>query len=407
MFLWKNSREGFLQYALRTFASQYDVPAIESFPKAPASLEGFGEHFTGAVCAGIAPYLCHNGRGSRRMHFARMPSAAAPVSGLCRAEIYRNPMSAGPDFETIRAAYARIAPHVHRTPVFTCARLDERAGAKLFFKCENLQKAGSFKIRGATNAVFSLTPEEAARGVVTHSSGNHAAALALAAQLRGIPAWIVIPSNAPRVKREAVETYGGRITECEPTLASREARAREIQQRTGANLIHPYNDLRVIAGQATAALEFLEDAPDLDVILAPVSGGGLLSGTAIAAKSLRPVIRVIGAEPRNADDAYRSLASGRLAPAAKTQTIADGLRATLCKLTLQILRERVDEIALVREEEIIAAMRVVWEQMKLVIEPSAAVPVAPALGRGLHAEGKKVGIILSGGNVDLARLPFS
>ena len=316
-------------------------------------------------------------------------------------------MSTGPDLETIRAAHARIAPYVHRTPVFTCASLDERAGAKLFFKCENLQKAGSFKIRGATNAVFSLSPAEAARGVVTHSSGNHAAALALAARLRGIPAWIVIPSNAPGVKREAVESYGGRVTECEPTLASREAAARAIQERTGATLIHPYNDLRVIAGQATAALEFLQDVPDLDVILAPVSGGGLLSGTAIAAKSLRPVIRVIGGEPRNADDAYRSLTSGQLAPAAKAETIADGLRATLCELTLQILRERVDEIALVGEEEIIAAMRLIWERMKLVIEPSAAVPVEPALGRRIQIDGKKVGIILSGGNVDLARLPFS
>ncbi len=316
-------------------------------------------------------------------------------------------MSSGPDLEAIRAAHLRIAPYVHRTPVFTCASLDERAGAKLFFKCENLQKAGSFKIRGATNAVFSLTPEEAARGVVTHSSGNHAAALALAARLRGTPAWIVIPSNAPEVKRKAVEAYGGHVTECEPTLSSREAAAREIQERTGATLIHPYNDFRVIAGQATAALEFLEDAPDLDAILAPVSGGGLLSGTAIAAKSLRPAIRVIGAEPRNADDAYRSLASGHLAPAAKAETIADGLRATLCELTLRILRERVDEIVLASEEEIIAATRLVWERMKLLIEPSAAVPVAPVLDRRIHAGGKKVGIILSGGNVDLARLPFS
>jgi threonine dehydratase len=242
---------------------------------------------------------------------------------------------------------------------------------------------------------------------VTHSSGNHAAAVALAARLRGIPAWIVIPSNAPGVKREAVEAYGGCVTECESTLASREAAAREIQGRTGATLIHPYNDLRVIVGQATAAVEFLEDVPDLEVILAPVSGGGLLSGTAIAAKSLRPAIRVIGAEPRNADDAYRSLASGRLEPATKTETIADGLRATLCELTLQILRERVNEIVIASEEEIVTAMRLVWERMKLVIEPSAAVPVAPVIGRRIHAKSSKVGIILSGGNVDLARLPFS
>jgi threonine dehydratase len=316
-------------------------------------------------------------------------------------------MSVGPDLELIRAAHRRISPRIHRTPVFTCASLDERAGARLFFKCENLQKTGSFKIRGATNAVFSLTPEEAARGVVAPSSGNHAAALSLAARWRGIPAWIVMPSNSSQVKRDAVEAYGGRITLCEPTVASRETTARDIQQKTGAVMIHPYNDDRIIAGQGTAALELIEDIPDLDVILSPVSGGGLLSGTAIAAKSLRPGIRVIGGEPRNADDAFRSLASGRIEPAAKTETIADGLRATLCDRTLQILRERVDAIALATEEEIIAAMRFVWERMKLIIEPSAAVPVAPLLLRTAGVEGRRVGVILSGGNVDLARLPFS
>ncbi len=314
--------------------------------------------------------------------------------------------NAGPDLHAIRAAHRRIAPHIHRTPVFTCASLDERAGARLFFKCENLQRTGSFKIRGAANAVFSLEAAEAERGVVTHSSGNHAAALALAARLRGIPAWIVMPSNAPRTKHAAVEGYGGRITECEATLASREATASALVARTGARLIHPYNDVRVIAGQATAALEFLEEVADLDVILAPVSGGGLLSGTAVAAKSLRPAIRVIGAEPRNADDAYRSLESGQLEHAAKSETIADGLRATLCPLTFSILREHVNEISLVGEEEIVAAMRMVWERMKLLIEPSAAAAVAPVLNRRIGTEAKKIGIILSGGNLDLARLPF-
>jgi threonine dehydratase len=315
-------------------------------------------------------------------------------------------MSAGPDLEAIRSADVRIRPHIHRTPVFTCAAFNARAGARLFFKCENLQRTGSFKIRGAVNAVFSLSAPEAEGGVITHSSGNHAAALALAARLRGIVAWIVMPSNAPRVKRLAVEAYGGRVTECEPTMAAREAKAKELMERSGAKLIHPYNDLRIIAGQATAALELLDEIPDLDMIVAPVSGGGLVSGTAIAAKSLRPAIRVIGAEPRNADDAFRSLAAGRIARASRAETIADGLRASLGPLTFSILRERVDEIALASEDEIIAAMRLVWERMKLVVEPSAAVAVAPLLNRKIQAQGKKVGVILSGGNLDLANLPF-
>ncbi len=316
-------------------------------------------------------------------------------------------MSAGPNLETIRAAHARIAPRIHRTPVFTSQALDAMAGAQLFFKCENLQKTGSFKIRGATNAIFSLPDEEARRGVVTHSSGNHAAAVALAARWRGIPAWIVMPSNAPIAKRKAVEGYGGQITYCEPTLAAREAAAQEIEARTGAALVHPFDDDRIIAGQATAALEFLEEVPDLDFILAPVSGGGLLSGTAIAAKSLRPAIHVAGCEPKNADDAFRSLAAGRVVSAEKQDTMADGLRAQLCERTFAILRERVDQIALVTEEEIVASMRHVWERMKVIIEPSAAVAVSPAIERRLNAAGKKVGIILSGGNVDLARLPFA
>jgi threonine dehydratase len=315
-------------------------------------------------------------------------------------------MSAGPDLEAIRNARRRIAPYIHRTPVLTSSSLDERAAAKVFLKCENLQRTGSFKIRGATNAVFSLSEEEARRGVVTHSSGNHAAALALAARLRGIPAWIVMPSNAPEVKRRAVEAHGGQIALCEPTLAAREATAAELMARTGAQLIHPYNDMRVIAGQGTAALELLEEVPDLDILIAPVSGGGLLSGTAIAAKSLRPGIRVIGAEPKNADDAFRSFASGKLEPAATAHTIADGLRATLCPLTLTILRERVDEIATVEEAEIVSAMRWVWERVKVVIESSAAVAVEPALDRKIESEGKRIGIILSGGNLDLRDLPF-
>jgi threonine dehydratase len=315
-------------------------------------------------------------------------------------------MPSGPDLATIRAAHERIAPQIHRTLVLTSSALNELTGARLYFKCENFQKTGSFKIRGATNAVISLSEEEAKRGVVTHSSGNHAAALARAAGKRGIPAWIVMPSNAPETKKAAVRSYGGQITECEPTLAAREATAKANLEKTGANLVHPYDNLRVIAGQGTVALEILEQTPDLDFLLAPVSGGGLLSGSAIAAKELRPKIRVIGCEPKNADDACRSMESGKLEPAAKSETIADGLRATLCPLTFSILRERVDEIAPVSEAEIVEAMRMIWERMKIVIEPSAAVAAAPALLKKIDARGKRVGIILSGGNLDLANLPF-
>jgi threonine dehydratase len=278
--------------------------------------------------------------------------------------------------------------------------LDELAGALLFFKCENLQLSGSFKIRGAVNAVFSLSEAEAARGVVTHSSGNHGAAVALAAKMCGIRSWVVMPRNAPKVKIRAVQAYGGEITLCEPTLAAREAASAELLRRTGAVLIHPYDDDRVIAGQGTAALEFLEEIPYLDVICAPVSGGGLLSGTAIAAKSLRPEIAVVGCEPANADDAARSLASGRIEPAAETTTIADGLRAILAPRTFAILRERVDPIALVTEDEILRSMRLLTEHLKCVVEPSGAVSASPALHRQIGVEGLRVGIIISGGNLD-------
>jgi threonine dehydratase len=254
--------------------------------------------------------------------------------------------------------------------------------------------------------VFSLTDEQAKFGVAAPSSGNHAAALSQAARWRGIPAYIVMPRNSSQAKKSAVEAYGGQITESEPNIASREAVSAEVIKRTGAHLVHPYNDARVIAGQGTAALELLEEIPDLDAVITPLSGGGLLSGTAIAAKSLRPGIRVIGGEPRNADDAYRSLASGKIEPAAATETIADGLRATLCPLTFSILRERVDEVSLVTEEEIVQAMLLLWERAKFVVEPSGAVAAAPALFRKINAAGKKIGIILSGGNLDLRKLPF-
>jgi threonine dehydratase len=311
-----------------------------------------------------------------------------------------------PNFEAILAAHKRIAPRIHRTPVVTSASLDEIAGARLYFKCENLQKTGSFKIRGATNAVFSLTDEEARHGVVAPSSGNHAAALALAARWRGIPAFIVMPSNSSAAKMRAVESYGGKITQCEPNMASREGTCAEVMKKTGAHLVHPYNDARVIAGQGTAALELIEDVGDLDVVITPVSGGGLLSGTAITAKSMHPGIRVVGGEPRNADDAYRSLAAKKIEPAAPFETMADGLRATLCPLTFSILQSLLDEISLVTEEELAAAMLLLWERTKLIVEPSSAVAAAPALNRRIRGEGKRVGIILSGGNLDLHKLPF-
>jgi threonine dehydratase len=312
-----------------------------------------------------------------------------------------------PNLNDIREAHTRIAPHIHRTPVFTSASLDEIAGAKLFFKCENLQKTGSFKIRGATNAILLLSDEEAAHGVVTPSSGNHGAALSRAARSRGIKAYVVMPDNSPMVKRRAVEAYGGNVTLCEPTMQGRQKTCAEVQARTGAILIHPYDDDRIIAGQGTAAKELLEDVPELDVIIAPVSGGGLLSGTAIASKGLRPQIRVIGAEPKNADDAYQSLRAGKIVPCPPPDTIADGLRATLAPRTFAILQRHVDEISTVTEEEIVAAMRLLWERMKLVVEPSGAVSVAPAFNRRINAAGKRIGIILSGGNVDLTALPFS
>jgi len=310
--------------------------------------------------------------------------------------------STGPDLQAVIEAQRRISPHIEKTQVMISYPLDELAGALLFFKCENLQLSGSFKIRGATNAVFSLSEAEAARGVVTHSSGNHGAALALAAQLRGIRAWVVMPRNAPKVKIRAVEAYGAEITFCEPTLEAREAAATHLLHATGATLIHPYDDDRVIAGQATAALEFLDEIPDLDMICAPVSGGGLLSGTAIAAKSLRPEIMIVGCEPANADDASRSLASGRIEAAAPTFTIADGLRATLAPRTFAILRERVDRILLVSETEILESMQLITEHLRCTVEPSGAVAASPALHRQISGDSEdlRIGIILSGGNLD-------
>jgi len=320
-----------------------------------------------------------------------------------------------PTWDAIEAAHARIAPRIHRTPVLRSATLDAMCGAELFFKCENLQKTGSFKIRGATNAIFSLSDEEASRGIVTHSSGNHAAAVSCAAAWRGIPAWIVMPKNAPAVKCRAVEAYGGKITFCEPKVSARNEAAARIQAETGAVMIHPYDDDTIIAGQATAAKELLEETGELDALLAPVSGGGLLSGSALSAKHIQPEIRVYGCEPAKADDAYRSIETGTLQSLESSDTIADGLRASLAPRTFAILQKQLAGIFLVSEEEIVYAMALIWERLKVVTEPSSAIALAPVLkpetiqliSRDRSRPGKlKIGIILSGGNVDLRSLPF-
>ena len=311
-----------------------------------------------------------------------------------------------PDLDAIRSAQARIAPYVHRTPVLSCRSLDAEVGARLFFKAENVQRTGAFKARGATNAVFSLSDAEAQRGVVTHSSGNHGAALAYAAERRGVPAYVVMPENAAMVKQDNVRRRGASIRFCAPTVAARDAACADVQRETGATLVHPFDDARVIAGQGTAALELIDESPTLDVVIAPVGGGGLLSGTAIAVKSVDRTIRVFGAEPANADDAARSFRSGRIEPLPAATTIADGLRTTLSPRTLAAIRAEVDAIGTASEEAIVRAMRMIWERMKIVIEPSAAVPLACLLERALDVHDAAVGIILSGGNVDLDRLPW-
>ena len=306
----------------------------------------------------------------------------------------------------IRQAAQRIQPYIHWTPVLTNESLNGKVNAHVFLKCENMQRVGAFKFRGASNAVFSLTEGEARCGVCTHSSGNHAQALALAARMRGIHAYIVMPNNAPAVKKQAVVGYGGQITFCEPTLAARETTLANIAERTGAMVVHPYNDERVIAGQGTAALELLEEVSDLDVILAPVGGGGLLSGTSIAATETQKGIRVIAGEPEMADDAYRSIQSGTIIPSIKPKTIADGLLTSLGTLTFPIIQQRVEQIVTVSEQGIVEAMRFVWERAKIIIEPSAAVAVGVLWEQKIDLAGLKVGVILSGGNVDLEKLPW-
>ncbi len=312
-----------------------------------------------------------------------------------------------PTTDDLEAAHERIQPHIHRTPVLTSRHLDSRCGGRVFFKCENLQRIGAFKIRGATNAVFSLSQKELDRGVVAHSSGNHAQALALAAGLRGARATIVMPENSAAVKLSAVADYGAEIVLCPPGTDAREAALEEVVERTGATLIHPFNDPRIIAGQGTAAKELLEEVPDLDLILAPVGGGGLLSGTTLAVQATTGETRVVGTEPQAADDAARSLAAGEIQPAVDPPTtIADGLRTCLGDLTFAMIRSGVERIVTVEEQAIIEAMRTVWMRMKILIEPSAAVPVAAVLGDDLELADLRVGVILSGGNVDLDALPW-
>jgi len=306
----------------------------------------------------------------------------------------------------ILTADALIKNYIHRTPVLTNQSLNQILQTKLFFKCENFQKVGAFKIRGATNAVFSLSQEEMKNGVATHSSGNHAAALTLAAKWRKIPARVVMPKTSPQVKINAVKNYGADITFCEPNQQAREAALDKIVRDTHAKFIHPYNNEKIIAGQSTAALELLQDHNDLDFLIAPVGGGGLISGTALTCHYFFPKIKVIGAEPKRADDAYRSMQENRIVPSENPQTIADGLLTSLGNLTFPIIKEKVARIFTAEEASIIQAMRYVWERMKIIIEPSSAVPLAIILENKKFFQNKKIGIIISGGNVELGNLPF-
>lgn len=311
-----------------------------------------------------------------------------------------------PGREDIIKAAERIQPYIHRTSVLTCNAINEITGATIFFKCENLQKAGAFKSRGAVNAVFSMDPYDVKQGVATHSSGNHAAALARAAQLKRIPAYIVMPENSSKVKIAAVKTYGGRITFCQPTLAAREEKLNELLNETNAFEIHSYNNYAIIAGQATAALELTEDQPGLDTVIAPVGGGGLLSGTALSVHYFSPSTKVIAAEPSGADDAYQSFYQKKFIPSINPDTIADGLRTSLGSLTFPIIRRLVSDILTVNDQATIEAMKLVWERMKIIIEPSSAVALAIVLKHKHRFEGQKIGIIISGGNVDLMHLPW-
>lgn len=311
-----------------------------------------------------------------------------------------------PALTDIQTAYERINPFIHRTPVLTSRQLNVIFGCELFFKCENFQKVGAFKFRGATNAVLSLPAEKRKAGVVTHSSGNHAAALALAASMNGIRPMIVMPVSAPSVKKDAVAGYGAEITFCEPTLRAREEACRAIMEKEGATLVHPYDNFDIICGQGTATLELMQEVEHLDSIVAPIGGGGLMSGTSVCAKGLNPGISVIGAEPLNANDAWKSFKTGILTPSVNPLTIADGLLTSLSELTFSVIRKNVDDIFTVSEESIIHSMKLVWERMKIIIEPSSATVLAVIKENQGFFRGKRVGLIISGGNVDLTRLPF-
>ncbi|MEL7586755.1 MAG: pyridoxal-phosphate dependent enzyme [Prolixibacteraceae bacterium] len=311
-----------------------------------------------------------------------------------------------PVFEDIVKAHELIGPFVHRTPVLSSQSINAITGGELYFKCENLQKVGAFKFRGACNAVLSLTAEDAAKGVCTHSSGNHGAAIALAARMRGIPAYIVMPETAPEIKKRAVAGYGANIIFCKPTLEARERTLAGVTAQTGAVEIHPYNNFEVICGQGTAAKELSEDYGPFDLVICPVGGGGLLSGTSISSKALNPETRVIAAEPEGADDAFRSFHAKKLIPSVNPKTIADGLMTSVGELNFRIIQQKTDEIVTVTENGIVRAMRMIWERMKIIIEPSSAVPLAAILEYKIDVRNKKTGIILSGGNVDLEKLPF-
>lgn len=309
-----------------------------------------------------------------------------------------------PLYQDIQHAHERISPFIHKTPVMTSRNLDQKFECNAYLKCENLQKTGSFKIRGAMNAIL-VKQQDPARGVATHSSGNHAAALAFSAQMQNLPCTIIMPSNAPRVKRAAVQSYGANIIDCEPTMDSRISTLEKHVKATGAMVIPPYDDPDIIAGQGTSVLELLQEIPDLDTIIVPVGGGGLASGTCITAKSIKPGIRVYGVEPELADDALRSLKAGRIIPSQYPATVADGLRTSLGEYTFAVLQHYIDGIFTVTEEEIITAMRMIWERMKIIIEPSSAVPVAAVLFQKIPKDYKRVGIIISGGNVSLDAFP--
>ena len=312
-----------------------------------------------------------------------------------------------PTFDDVVAAHQRIAPHVHRTPVLTSRMLNALSGAELFFKCENFQKGGAFKARGASNAVFGLTDEQAAKGVATHSSGNHGTCLSYAAGRRGIPCTVVMPRTAPQAKKDAVRGYGARVVECEPSTTSREAVFAEVVAETGAEFVHPYNDHRVIAGQGTCSKEMIEDLGELDAVIAPIGGGGMVSGTCLTLSTLAPKVKIYAAEPEQADDAMRSFKAGHIIADDAPETVADGLKVPLKDLTWHFVKTHVTDILTASEEDIVDAMKLIWKRMKIVMEPSSAVPLATILKNPDIFAGKRVGVVITGGNVDLDKLPWT